>query len=289
MTPQIRTPHDAAEALAFIAREQATAHRGTAYLSQDPRFLEASLDTAVPGWRDRVQVAVEDGTVVGAAIPRCDRRHGVCHVYGPWADGEGTAWATRAGALLDHVGSHDHAAISRLEARCDVGNSRLEDLLRARGWQPESLQHVYLKHFTPEEMWREVPRTRPATLLDLALIHELHDAEFPATYTSARELIEDQARVTVVVESPEGEVLGYASGHLRPEGRGHLDYMAVHPAARGLGDGRLLLAAAGNALLDRTLTNTVTLAVDDERVPAQRFYESVGFTRMCSFRIWAKA
>lgn len=132
------------------------------------------------------------------------------------------------------------------------------------------------------EAWldtRDTTRARRAGAHDLALVDELHSAEFPATYATARHLVEDPNRFTFVVER-DGAPIGYASGHLTAGGAGHLDYMAITPRARGVGDGSVLLAAAVRALFEQARVDELRLFVEEHRTPAIQFYEAHGFTRV---------
>lgn len=124
----------------------------------------------------------------------------------------------------------------------------------------------------------DTARARQATEADLGYVHDLHDSEFPATYATAAQLIHDPALFTFVVER-DGGPIGYASGHIDEDGTGHLDFMAVDPATRGVGDGSVLLAATLRELFARATMDVVRLAVRANRTPAVRFYESRGFTR----------
>lgn len=126
---------------------------------------------------------------------------------------------------------------------------------------------------------RDTTRARRAEIRDLALVDDLHCAEFPATYATARHLVEDPNRFTFVVER-DTVPIGYASGHLTDDGAAQLDYMAITPGARGVGDGSVLLAAAVRALFGEATVDELRLFVEEHRTPAIRFYEAHGFTRV---------
>ncbi len=122
-------------------------------------------------------------------------------------------------------------------------------------------------------------RARRAESSDLPFVSDLHDNEFPATYATAHHLIHDPDLFTFVVER-DGSPIGYASGHVAGDGSGHLDFMAVAVDARGVGDGRVLLAATLAAVFAEADLDEVRLSVDEHRRPAIRFYEKHGFTRV---------
>ena len=56
--------------------------------------------------------------------------------------------------------------------------------------------------------------------------------------------------------------------------------MAVSPDARGVGDGRVLLAATVAAIFGEADLDELRLSVEEHRKPAIRFYEKHGFTRV---------
>lgn len=114
---------------------------------------------------------------------------------------------------------------------------------------------------------------------DLEFVSDLHANEFPATYATAHHLVHDPDLFTFVVERA-GAPIGYASGHLNDDGSGQIDFMAVAPDARGVGDGSVLLAATLAALFDEADLDEVRLSVEEHRRPAIKFYEKHGFTRV---------
>jgi len=125
----------------------------------------------------------------------------------------------------------------------------------------------------------DTTRARRAVSADQDFVADLHALEFAATYATAQHLIHDPGLFTYVVER-DGAPIGYASGHVAEDGRGHLDFMAVAPDARGVGDGRVLLAATVAAIFGEADLDELRLSVEEHRKPAIRFYEKHGFTRV---------
>lgn len=125
----------------------------------------------------------------------------------------------------------------------------------------------------------DTTRARRARTTDLDFVADLHANEFPATYATASHLIHDPDLFTFVVER-DAAPIGYASGHVDADGFGWVDFMAVAPDARGVGDGSLLLAATLAAIFAEAELDGVRLAVEEHRRPAIRFYERHGFTRV---------
>jgi ribosomal protein S18 acetylase RimI-like enzyme len=75
----------------------------------------------------------------------------------------------------------------------------------------------------------------------------------------------------------------------RVDGEGYLDFLAVHPAARGAGLGRRLVVAIGRQLIDRSPLGRMALTVQDHRAPARALYERLGFRSdgaLVAYRSW---
>lgn len=70
---------------------------------------------------------------------------------------------------------------------------------------------------------------------------------------------------------------GYTPEHMIPEDRAHIVSLWIHPAARGTGVSRALLAALARLSLELGRPD-LRLDVDDTNLPAQRLYERLGFT-----------
>lgn len=141
--------------------------------------------------------------------------------------------------------------------------------------------HVYTVTRERAGAWPSdgLERVRPATIEDVPLVQLMHEVEFPATYATARHLVQDPGRITLVVEGADNRALGYASGHVGDDGAGWIDFMTVHPDARGVGDGSRLLVAVVRAVLAGSDAPRVRLAVEARRAPAIAFYERHGFER----------
>ncbi len=141
---------------------------------------------------------------------------------------------------------------------------------------------VYALSRSAAAEWLESTDThgaRRAQESDLDFVADLHALEFPTTYATAHGLVHDPDLLTFVVER-EGTPIGYASGHVTTDGAGQLDYMAVVPDARWVGDGHVQLAATLAALFAEADLDELRLAVEEHRKPAIRFYEKHGFTRV---------
>lgn len=283
------TEDEIGQALALIRAEQVVPARGTAYLSALPAALEVGLERLYQPWRRTLRVALDaHGTVVGASLVAWDIALDRAWVSGPWVSGSDEQWAAHAEDLLDAALDQVPEGITDVEVSACTLNGRLGALVGARGWRAAEPDLVFSITREGAAGWSttDPERVRPATTADIPLVQLMHEAEFPATYASAEQIVRDQDRITLVVEGADGAALGYCSGHVESDGSGFLDFMSVHPAARGVGDGHRLLQAASADLLRRSRNGVIRLVVSSHRRPAIDFYEAHGFVHERTFQAY---
>ena len=116
--------------------------------------------------------------------------------------------------------------------------------------------------------------------MDLRELTILHEREFPSSYYSAKQLLEQSARGEAIVllsEAATGEIEGYVAGRVQPDGEGYVDFLAVDPSARRRGLGRSLMLELTSRLLARATAPRICLTVRDSFGPARALYDSLGF------------
>lgn len=120
---------------------------------------------------------------------------------------------------------------------------------------------------------RRMVRTRNAILPDVEKIHAVMKPYFPDGTLLPRQLPElcENVRDFVVAER-KGEIIGCGALHLYGLHLAEIRSIAVHPKAKGLGAGRLLV----NALLDEAERHHVTGVCLFTRIP--EFFARVGFS-----------
>lgn len=276
------TAADVTELITFISRQQADPATATCYLGETRAGITEELADLDQDWTETVRTVRDaHGNLIGAALGEWDAEVGRAWVYGPWATPD--SWDAHADSLLTSVLDQLPEGLTDAEFGYDLRNTRLAALGEERGWHSIGTNHVYVADDAAAVTWpRNVPRIREVTADDLADLTTLHGLEFPGTYATARQLIEDPGKITIVAEDAAGQPIGYASGHIEPDGEGYVDFMAVCPDARGLGDGRRLLAAVCQEVLQRSRVRRVNLTVDTRRRPAIQLYEAFGFSRVAS-------
>jgi ribosomal-protein-alanine N-acetyltransferase len=125
------------------------------------------------------------------------------------------------------------------------------------------------------------PTVRSATRADLLDVLRIERASFsdPWPYAAFESSLDEAVFLVACDADAETTVLGYLVGSLVPNhGRaiGHVKDLAVRPASRGHGVGRLLLTR-GLDRLRRSGAATVKLEVRASNDPARSLYREVGF------------
>ena len=268
------------EVVAFIATQQARRDRRCTYLGLEPSGIRAELDALTPDWSETLRtVEADDGGLAGVVVVEWDDELGRSWIHGPWVAGDDDGWRRSAPALLDAALAQVPEGAARHEVCGDVSHVLLAELASARGWHRSEVNHALVADRATIDGWPDGPAgaaVRAATPADLDAIRLLHDAEFPDTYASAGQLVaagEDDPWAVLV---DDGQA-GYAAGKVQPDGEGYIDFVAVHPDARGTGIGRRLVVELSRQLLVASRTGRVNLTVAERRTDARALYERLGF------------
>lgn len=278
MSPSTTAAQD--QALALIVARQADPATACAYLGTEAEGVRAELDDLDVPWRESLRVGLRDGRVVAAVLVDHDEETGRSWVHGPWAADE-QAWDEHAEALLDAAVAQTPEGVDDHEVCAAPAHTLLAALAADRGWHRGVVNIAYVARSDagwPQPSSGTGATTRTTTVEDLPALAELHDHAFPGTYATARQLLDDEDRTTVVLER-DGAVVGYASAEVQADGEGYLDFIAVAEAVRGQGLARTLLARIGREVLQASPRGSVNLTVREDNLPAVALYESFGFVR----------
>ncbi|GAB3120524.1 GNAT family N-acetyltransferase [Glaciibacter psychrotolerans] len=272
-----------AAARTLLTAAQQNPRTACASLGTDPAGIKAELEGMSPTWTHTARVAVRGEDVVGVVVVDSDEETGRSFIHGPWTTDE-KAWKQWARPLIDAAIEQTSPGIDDHEISADPANTRIAALAHTLGWHRSAVNVAYV--IRSDRAWplpdgaatSGVPRH--ATSADLPAIAKLHTAAFPGSYATARQLVEDDERVTLVLAHDTGpEILGYASAEVQADGAGYLDFIAIAPQSRGNGLSKVLLAAIGRMILTASDTGSLSLTVKAENAPAIALYESFGFTR----------
>lgn len=279
--PTSASPSDLDEVLDLIVREQARRERHVPSLGTQRDGVLAELEELEPSWTDTLRVSRDRSRLVGAALADWDATAGRAWLHGPWVDADDTGWIAPARALVAAVESALPATVRRRTLTATVEHAAMASLAADLGWVAGEVNLVLSAAEPVVDRWPEPARAvRLAAPSDLERIRSLHDAEFPATYSSAEELVAEagsEKSVVVVAEDDRGRVTGYAAGRVQPDGDGYLDFVAVDPSARGAGTGRDLVVSLARRVVPATSTRRLCLTVQEGRAAARALYEALGF------------
>lgn len=278
-TPEATTDH--AALVTFIAGQQADPTLACGYVGTLDDGLQSDLeDLADPGcWTEQARVILAaDGQISGAALVDVDEEVGRAWIWGPWTTPD--TWDRDAAALLTTV--MDLAPGMRYETYADVANHRLAALTTTLGWAAGDINYVYRADAAgarggavgdhPDSSAAAGLRIRPATPDDLSAIAALHEAEFPGTYASARQLLDPVEVYTTLVAEVDGGFAGYVVGQPQQD-KVYVHYVAVAPEARRRGVGEALM----RAIVRELPGDTVSLTVVEQQHAARRLYEAMGY------------
>jgi ribosomal protein S18 acetylase RimI-like enzyme len=297
--PDSPSPEELDDIVAFVAAQQVAPERNIPYLGNEAPGISAELDGLAPPWVTTARVVRDGDAISGVVVVEWDEELGRAWVLGPWVSGDGAAWMAAARALVEAALAQVPAAVTRFEMSGDVANRRLGELAGERGWAGLEPNHILLADAAVASAWPPPAggfALRAATPDDVDAIAPLHDAEFPGTYASARQLVDGQldgSRVVLVAARGDAggaaRLAGYAAGQVHADGEGFIDFVAVDPAARGSGLGRQLVTDLTRRLIDRASLGRVCLTVQDHRAPARALYARLGFRHVATlvaYRSW---
>lgn len=269
-------PDQVDQAFELILAQQADPLTACAYVGTTREGLLAELvDLDVP-WQESLRVGLDEGQVVAAVLVEYDDETGRSWIHGPWA-ADDRAWARWADALVQAAVAQTPEGVADHEICASPVNGRMAQLADSLRWPAGEVNVAYVAR--SDEGWPPpASGARTATDADLPALSLLHDEAFPGTYATARQLLADPDRTTVVLDQG-GSVLGYASAEVHADGEGYLDFIALVPAARGRGLAGGLLAHIGREVLGQASSASLNLTVSRTNVPAIALYESLGFVR----------
>jgi ribosomal protein S18 acetylase RimI-like enzyme len=273
------SPEELEQAFELIVDRQTSPASACAYLGTTRDGIRAELDDVEVPWRETIRVALDGtGSVVGAVLVDWDEETGRSWVHGPWT--LDPAWDETAPVLLDAALDQTPHGVQDHEVSAAPAHERLAALAFSRGWVASEVNLVYVARSA--DGWPDAPASvRPAREDDLDAVGAIHDGAFPGTYATARRLLSDPERVTLVLEDENEDrtALGYASAEIQADGDGYLDFIALAPETRGRGLGAGLLSAIGRAVLAASPNGCVNLTVKESNGPAVALYERFGFVR----------
>jgi hypothetical protein len=239
-------------------------------------------------------MALRGDHLVGAAGCEFDEGLGRGWLWGPFAL---TAnWEELANALLDELLTLLPPAVRRLDFFLNEANQRAYDLYLSRGFGTPTVSHVYVAPRPPQ-----LYPLPDASCIQLeprlaGAFADLHDAIFPTTYYTGRQIVDQldgEHCVFACVSgdlsapgddsahgddfAPGDEVWGYVYAIIDESSEGYIEYLGVRSDRRRQGLGKGLLLTALDWLFRVNNVSEVGLTVSDDQANARSLYEQVGF------------
>jgi ribosomal protein S18 acetylase RimI-like enzyme len=266
------------ELVQFAVRLNSEGAHHIGFFGEGEADVRASLEECVIPSAEGFLLAYENDTLVGVfgvdADPEVDR----AWLFGPLVDhGD---WYALADELYNRVLPLIPAGIHSYDLFCDEQNNRLDEFAVRHGFPLHSENAVMAlacSNYKPSA--KRVTKIIPFEENLFAAFEQLHNAVFPGTYFTARQIVEKLDESHQLLLAMEGNcLLGYHYGKIDPAAEsGYVDFIGTDESARGRGVGADLLAAGVDWMLSAPTTQKVSLTVNANNHIARGLYEKFGF------------
>jgi ribosomal protein S18 acetylase RimI-like enzyme len=215
-------------------------------------------------------------------------------VFGVDADPEiGRAWLF--GPLIEHADWHSLAdelyaastkvipdGISEQDLFCDVQNSNVAAFAERYGFPLHSENAVVTLERKDYKKPASLTNSFPVVDYEpafFAQFERFHNLLFPATYFTARQIVDKlDATRRLYLGLENGMLKGYHFCKVETDAcSGYIDFIGVDKSVRGRGLGAALLAAGIDWMLSFAETDKISLTVNADNVPALKLYNNFGF------------
>ncbi len=269
-----------AEMTTFIARMNAHPDHNISYLGDHLNDIQVDLLALNPPPEEGFFIARTGDQICGVFGVEFDAEIGRAWLFGPIVDAQTqAAWDWIARELLITVLPILPPEITLLEIYCDIRNTRVQNFAQTQGFSVYK-PAAYMKLLRDHTLKTQAnPIVEPLLPGEFPQFEAIHNAAFPGTYYTARQLLEMQnEQHTLLTAHSGGEVVGYIFYKSEPEtGEGYIDFLAVVEKHRGKGFGAALLQACiANTFSDPAM-ESIGLTVNPENQNAVRLYENNGF------------
>jgi ribosomal protein S18 acetylase RimI-like enzyme len=262
----------------LIVQRQIDPTTHVAYVGITPDDITAELAEAAD-WRARTLVSHDaDGRPTGVLLADIDRQMRRVWWCGPWTADPSDADLARR--LLDDAGARWGALYDEQELGPDARHAWMLTLAEERGFQAQTgsaLLSVILAAAPHGPDASQPARTMPLRAADRAGVAALHDLLVAGTHATGVQMVFDSENAIRVAHDGEGQVAGYISTQLQPNGSGYIEHLGVAEHARRHGCARALVTDAMGDMAMRGVPS-VHLAVRADAPDARSLYRSLGYT-----------
>lgn len=256
---------------------QADAERFQVYFGEDVDQIVAEIE-GVTAWREHAVVALDGDRLVGWLIAEHDDELGRVWWWGPVVSGD-QPWPAIGDRLVDAALELLGGRFAQFEFAVDARHAAAIELGLRRGYRRDKASVLLCL----EAGSRPAPRSSPEgveiaslSVRDGDAVAALHDALFPGTHYTGRQIVDSAVEAIVLVALLDDRVAGYLRAEIQGDRDGFVDFVGVDPDTRGRGIGRALVVDA-IAALDAGGAHDVSLTVREDNVAARALYASLGF------------
>ena len=276
------------ELVQFATRLNSDGAHHIGFFGEGEADVRASLAECVIPTSEGFFLAYEGDSLVGAFGVDADLEVDRAWLFGPLVEHED--WHTLADELYAHALILIPAGIHSYDLFCDEQNTRLAEFAARHGFPLHSenaVMTVTRGDYKPHDS--RGTRIIPFEEQFFEAFETLHDAVFPGTYFTARQIVDKLNETHQLLLAVGGDrLLGYHFGKIDPAAQsGYVDFIGTDESARGRGIGADLLTAGLDWMFSAPSTQKVSLTVNANNQIARSLYEKVGFITervMCGYR-----
>lgn len=266
------------ELVQFATRLNSDGAHHIGFFGEGEADVRASLEECVIPTAEGFLLAYDGDTLVGVFGVDADLEVDRAWLYGPLVEHED--WHALADELYRQAQALIPAGIHSFDLFCDEQNVRLDEFAARHGFPLHSENAVMtLARGDYNPAAKRVTKIIPFEEGFFADFERLHNAVFPGTYFTARQIVDRINETHQLLLAVDGErLLGYHFGKLDPAAEsGYVDFIGTDESARGRGIGADLLAAGIDWMLSAPATQKVSLTVNADNRIARGLYEKFGF------------
>jgi ribosomal protein S18 acetylase RimI-like enzyme len=274
-------PNQLAEVSNFVARLQADNTHNIPYFGTTIHEITEALQEWDANWQDRILLAHENEKLIGFIGVESDQELGRVWIHGP---------------MVDHVDWHQIADDLYTRARANIippdikseellgdgANINLKTLAERHDFSALKMADSLILNRSKQAALPQIPVEAPEiTPTQYDAFIQLHDAIFPGTYYSGKQIVEKlngQNKVFVAIEN--NTLQGYIYARMNTGTEGYIDFVGVAESARQRGIGTRLIITAIRWLFSFDAVQDVALTVFTDNQSAILLYKQLGFEHL---------
>jgi ribosomal protein S18 acetylase RimI-like enzyme len=265
-----------------MARLQRVPSHHIGYVSDNPDDIASGL-LEIDGFEEQFFVAEDDTGICG--FIGADLDFDRAWIYGPMCDVKN--WDETVNQLWLQL----EPSVSRLKwlfLFADTQNTRFTDFAERINSSEHGRECVLeFARSQLESLRGQVGISRTITEQDFVAFTTLHDAIFPGTYFSGKEILERLNHQRKLFLHGDLELLGYSYAEVSDSGQASLEFIGVSEKARRKGIGKDLMVRTLEWIFSFENVEQVSLIVNAKNTAALVMYQKLGFLEvrhMVSYR-----